>query len=88
MPVTHQIKITTTCRGYVVAGAIALKVALNPVRAAAVALLEAGHDPADTLAAVFEGVSLSPVALHGLVRPYTPPRAAWGAARDAARAAA
>jgi hypothetical protein len=54
--------------------------------AAAAALLEAGHDPADLLKAVSDGVSLSPVALDRLVRPYIPPRAAWGAARDAERA--
>jgi hypothetical protein len=88
MPITHQIKITTTGRGYVISGAVELKVAVNPMKAVAVALLEAGHDPADTLAAVFEGVSVSPVALHKLVREYAPPRASWGPGKDAHRAAA
>jgi hypothetical protein len=84
----HNVRIQSDNRGYVISGAVALKVAVNPVRAAAVALLEAGHDPADTLAAVFDGGSLSPIALHRLVRPYAPPRASWGPRRDAERAAA
>jgi hypothetical protein len=48
----HNVRIQSDNRGYSVSGAVALKVAVNPVRAAAQALLEAGHDPADTLAAV------------------------------------
>jgi hypothetical protein len=74
----HTITITTFGNAYRTSGAVALKVAGNPLRAAAQALLAAGHDPADLLRGVFDGASLSPVALHRLVRPYSPPRAAWG----------
>jgi hypothetical protein len=85
---THTIKITTHGREYQTSGAVSIRAASNPVRAAAAALLKAGHDPADTLKAVADGVSLSPVTLASLARQYVPPRAAWGPDRDAERAAA
>jgi hypothetical protein len=44
-----------------------------------------GHDC--KLMGAFDGVSISPVALHRLVRPYNPPRASLGPRRDAERAA-
>jgi hypothetical protein len=84
---THTIKITTHDREYSTSGAVSIRVAANPMKAAAQALLDAGSPPSDLLAAVADGVSLSPVALHRLVRQYVAPRAAWGPHRDAERAA-
>jgi hypothetical protein len=74
MPVTHRIKITAADRGYVTAGAISISVAFNPVRAAALALLEQGRDPADKLAGVWEGAAISAMPLARLARAYVPPR--------------
>jgi hypothetical protein len=84
----HNIRILASRGGYAVSGAVSIAASVRPMVDAARALLEAGHDPADLLKAVADGVSLSPVVLHKLVRPYAPPRAAWGVHRDAARAAA
>jgi hypothetical protein len=73
--VTHRIRILGADHGcYSTSGAIAVKSAFNPVRAAAIALLAEGRDPADKLAGVFEGASISAMPLHRLARVYTPPR--------------
>jgi hypothetical protein len=84
----HHIRIFSDPAGYRIAGAVSLKVAFNPMRAAAAALLDAGHDPADRVAGVYEGAQISPVALDKLARSYAPPRAVWGPGRDAHRARA
>jgi hypothetical protein len=83
---THTINITTFGREYQTSGAVALRVASNPMKAAAQALLEGGAAPHDMLTGAFDGVSISPASLHSIARAYTPPRAAWGPSRDAERA--
>jgi hypothetical protein len=57
---------------------VALKVASNPVRAAAVALLEAGAAPHDMLTDVFNGVSISPVSSTASLG-HTPRHGRYGA---------
>jgi hypothetical protein len=74
--VTHRIKITAVDHGcYSTTGAVAVKSAFNPVRAAALALLADGRDPADKLTAVWEGAAVSAMPLATLARAYVPPRA-------------
>jgi hypothetical protein len=74
MPITHRIRILATDHGcYATSGAVAVK-GFNPVRAAALALLEQGRDPADKLAGVWEGAAISPMTLSRLAAAYTPPR--------------
>jgi hypothetical protein len=77
----HNVRIQSDNRGYTITGAVSIRVASNPVRAGAMALLEAGHDPSDLIKAVADGVSLSPVALHRAAKPYTAPRG-WDRGRD------
>jgi hypothetical protein len=75
MPLIHRIKITAADHGcYATSGAVAVKAAFNPVRAAALALIADGRDPADRLRGEWEGCSISPVTLATLARPYSPPR--------------
>jgi hypothetical protein len=74
MPLTHRIRITSADHGYVTVGAVALKCATNPMRCAAVALLEAGADRADKLRGVFEGAQISPMTLASIVRIRHSPR--------------
>jgi hypothetical protein len=71
----HRVKITQAGPGaYSVSGAVTLPAAFNPMRAAAIALIADGRDPADKLVGVFEGAAISPVALARLAAPYSPPR--------------
>jgi hypothetical protein len=80
MPVTHRIKIAAADRGvYSTTGAVSV-LASNPMRSASAALVEQGHNPADLLRGVFEGAQISPVTLHALVKPYSPPRVSHRAA--------
>jgi hypothetical protein len=72
---THLIKITADYPGsYSTSGAVAVKSAFNPMKAAGVALLAAGRDPADKLKGVYEGAWLSPVTLARLSAAYHAPR--------------
>ena len=76
MPATHRIRITAADHGcYSTTGAVAVKAAFNPVRAAALALIADGRDPADRLRGEWEGCSISPMTLSRLAAAYTPPRA-------------
>jgi hypothetical protein len=68
MPVTHRIKITAIDRGYATTGAVSIQAGSNPMRSAAVALLDQGRDPADRLQGVFEGSQISPVSLAAIVK--------------------
>ena len=73
MPLTHKIKIAAAARGgYSTTGAVAITAA-NPMKAAGVALLEQGHNPADKLRGIFEGAMISPVTLARLSEPYRAP---------------
>jgi hypothetical protein len=78
---TYCIRITTFGREYRTSGAVSLKVASNPVRAAALALLQAGASPTDKLAATGDTVSLTPMTLAALVKPHIAPKG-WDRGRD------
>jgi hypothetical protein len=83
----HNIRISATSgREYQTSGAISVRAA-NPMKAAALALLDMGRPPSDSLKATFAEGAVSEMTLHRLARSYVPPRASWGAARDAERAA-
>jgi hypothetical protein len=75
MPSTHRIRILAADHGcYSSSGAVAVKSAFNPMRAAALALIADGRDPADRLRGEWEGYSISPMTLSRLAAAYTPPR--------------
>jgi len=58
---------------YRTTGAAAVQ-ASNPMRSAALSLLESGADPADRLAGVFDGAQISAVTLAALVKHRVNPR--------------
>jgi hypothetical protein len=74
MPTTHRIRITSAPGGYVTVGAVSIQCASNPMRCAALALIEQGRDRADRLQGVFEGSQISPVSLAAIVKHRPHPR--------------
>jgi hypothetical protein len=58
---------------YKTRGAIAVT-SINPMANAARTLIAQGAEPSATLSGSYEGAHISPVQLHRLARPYTPPR--------------
>jgi hypothetical protein len=70
---THSIRIATHGREYATSGAVSLRAA-NPMRAAALALLDQGRPPSDRLKGSFAEGSISPVSLAAIVRHSQHPR--------------
>jgi hypothetical protein len=69
MPALHRIKIAAAERGgYVTTAAVSIQCACNPMKAAAVALIDLGRDPLDKLQGVFEGSQISPMSLASIVK--------------------
>jgi hypothetical protein len=84
---TYSIRITTTGHVYQTGGSVVLASTKAPMIDAARSLLDLGAKPSDLLKAVFAEGQISPVTLASIVRARVNPRALWGAARDAQRAA-
>jgi hypothetical protein len=76
MPARHRITIRADERRglYSTLGAAAISSSPNPMRSAAVALLEAGADRASTLEGRFEGALVGPATLASIVKPRHSPR--------------